>query len=815
MVSQTAGKRFGDYLTVGEAAQFLGVSPWTLRNWDKAGRLTPRRHPKNGYRIYLREELSAVLQMDSRNGQQSNLAAPRIDWSDMGESDHFVQFYESDEFLINSVAGFVGAALRDGGNAIIVATEDHRQGIQKALMAQKLDFAPEQFVVLDAAQTLARFMVNGWPDAQRVRESLGPIVARLTQSGRRLHIFGEMVALLWAGDNRAAAVELEKIWSDMAQGNKFALFCAYPLNGFTLGDDGEPFAEICSCHSRIIPAESYSAVASARERLHSVAVLQQKASSLEAEIAHRKEVEQALVRRERELSDFFENAVEGLHQVGPDGTILWANKAELKLLGYEAHEYIGQPIARFHIDQDVIETMLSKLLRGECLYDQPARLRCKDGSIKHVLIHSNSYFEDGKFIHTRCFTRDITERVQTEIRQRELLEAEHAARMEAERVSRMKDEFLATLSHEVRTPLSAIFGWTQIIKKTPDNLKTVSHGISVIDRNVRVQTRLIEDLLDMSRIISGKVRLDVQQTDLIPVLEAAVEAVRPTAETKGIHIAQVLDPLAGPVNGDANRLQQVVWNLLTNAVKFTPTGGTIELLLERVNSHIQITVSDTGAGIKPEFLPHVFERFRQADSSSTRKFGGLGLGLSIVKQLVELHGGSVRAKSAGEGRGASFTITLPVMAAKLSELQQQPPAADRQLVIDCSAIQLQRLKILVVDDELDARQLIARLLQDRGAQVITATSADEAMELLKTLQPDMLISDIGMPGKDGYQFIREIRAKPQSQGGQISAVALTAFARSEDRTRAMLAGYQAYLSKPVEAEELVVTVASLAGRTGR
>ena len=764
-----SSQNFAEFMTVGEAAEFLGVSSWTLRNWDKSGKLTPLRHPKNGYRIYRHEDLHALLQLE-RGLNGADATTPGVDWSNMSPSDHFVQFYENDEYLVEAATGFVAAAIVAGESAIVIGTREHRISMRQKLVARGLDISADACQWYDAAETLAKFMVDGSPDPRRFVEVVGGIVSQAARGKRRLRAFGEMVAILWSEGNRAGAVRLEELWNELAKVHQFALFCAYPIKGFDKAGDGVALGDVCKCHTRVIPAESYAGLASADERLRAITRLQQKAQSLETEIAHRREVEKALARREQELLDFVENAGEGLHKVAADGTILWANRAELKMLGYQAEEYIGHSITEFHVDADVIEGMLSKLHEGQSLCDCPARLRCKDSSIKYVEVNSNAFFEDGKLVYTRCFTRDVTARREAEKRQRDLLESERAARAEAERVSHMKDEFLATLSHELRTPLNAIFGWSQIVKQSPADVKTVVEGIAVIDRNVRIQTQLIEDLLDMSRIISGKVRLDVQRLELIPVLQAAVESVRPSAQARGIYIKQVLDPLAGPVSGDANRLQQVVWNLLSNAVKFTPKGGKIELLLERVNSHLEITVSDTGQGINPDFLPHVFERFSQADASTTRKHGGLGL--SIVKQLVELHGGSVRVKSGGEGQGASFTVALPLLVAKTLDLSRQHPAVGGDASTDCSAIRLDGVKVLVVDDEPDARQLIARLLRDCEAEVLTAASAAEAIELLKRHHPQVLVSDIGMPETDGFELIRKIRSMQPVEGSQVSAVAL-------------------------------------------
>jgi signal transduction histidine kinase/CheY-like chemotaxis protein len=392
-------------------------------------------------------------------------------------------------------------------------------------------------------------------------------------------------------------------------------------------------------------------------------------------------------------------------------------------------------------------------------------------------------------------------------------EAEKARRL-AEEASRLKDEFLATLSHELRTPLNAILGWTHLLRAAPADPEKQSKGLDVIERNTHAQTQIIEDLLDMSRIISGKIRLDVQKVHLAPVIEAAVESVRPAAEARDIRLQAVLDPIAGVVSGDPNRLQQVAWNLLTNAIKFTPKGGRVQVLLERVNSHVEMSVIDTGKGIAPEFLPHVFDRFRQEDSSSTRSHGGLGLGLAIVKQLVELHGGSVRANSPGEGQGATFAVSLP-----LTPIHPEPtpnegrPRPDSEPVPSNSdRSTLAGLRVLVVDDDPDARELVKEVLSEYGAAVTAADSAGRALQLLAQEPPDELVSDIEMPGEDGYSLIRKLRALSEAAGGRTPAVALTAYARTEDRTRALMAGYHMHVAKPVEPAELVATIASLARR---
>jgi PAS domain S-box-containing protein len=395
----------------------------------------------------------------------------------------------------------------------------------------------------------------------------------------------------------------------------------------------------------------------------------------------------------------------------------------------------------------------------------------------------------------------------------ELAASERAARSEAERIGRLKDDFLATLSHELRTPLNAILGWAQLLQQNLPSPEMLREGLEIVERNARTQNQLISDLLDMSRIISGKVRLDVQLVDLASMITAVIDSLRPSAEMKNLRLHTVLDPLAGPVSGDPNRLQQIIWNLLNNAIKFTPKGGKIEVLLARVNSHLEMTVSDTGQGIKAEFLPHVFDRFRQADASTTREQGGLGLGLAICKQLVELHGGRIYAKSAGEGQGAIFSMILPLAIAR------HAPDDSGRSNIDLGGLGFQEISlagktVLVVDDEADARDLLQRMLVERGARVIVAESADKGLACIPSGKPDVILSDIGMPKKDGYEFILEVRKLPPQMGGKTPAIALTAFARSEDRTRAMMAGYQVHLAKPIEGQELIATVASLTGRTG-
>jgi PAS domain S-box-containing protein len=427
---------------------------------------------------------------------------------------------------------------------------------------------------------------------------------------------------------------------------------------------------------------------------------------------------------------------------------------------------------------------------------------------------------EGRVIGTLTIIEDVTERVareaelqaQLEDRSR-LLSNEKQARSDAERANRLKDEFLATISHELRNPLNAIMGWAHMMrlgKLTPAN---VERAVETIYRNAKSQSQLVADLLDVSRIISGKLRLDVRTVDLLYIVNAAIDSIRPAADAKGIRLQPILDPSVGPISGDADRLQQIVWNLLTNAVKFTPKGGRIQVQLQRVDSHVEIVVTDSGIGISKEFLPHVFDRFRQADASTTRIHGGLGLGLSIVHQLVGLHGGSVSVQSEGENKGATFTISLPFVGVVTNQETEAVEAIHNEERNTLEGLpSLQGLKVLVVDDEPDTRELIREVLKECGSEVITSSSVDEALLALEEHKPDILISDLGMPDEDGYSLISKIRALPAEQGGQIPAAALTAYARTEDRMRVLRSGFQFHLPKPVDSAELVTVVASLAGR---
>ena len=523
----------------------------------------------------------------------------------------------------------------------------------------------------------------------------------------------------------------------------------------------------------------------------------------------------------QKLVSLVENSSDFIAIWSLEGKTLFVNRAGRALIGLDGSDAVGTKSMFDYVSEEdqpeLRERILPSVLkRGG--WEGEFRLRnVKSGVDTPVQMNVFAIALDdersGQPIAIANVSRDITERKRVEEERARFLAREREARREAEAANRMKDEFLTTLSHELRTPLTSILGWAQLLRKGDLDETTTARGLELIERAAILQAKLIEDLLDISRIITGKLRTEVRPVRLAPVIDAAIEVVRPAAEAKDIRLESRLDPLAGAVSGDPDRLQQVVWNLLSNAIKFTPKKGRVEVRLERAGSHARIAVSDTGQGIEPQFLPYVFERFRQADASTTRGHGGLGLGLAIVRQLVELHGGMVHAQSAGAGRGSTFAVELPMSPVGDGERASQGPvpAVAAGLGPGESAA-LEGVRMLVVDDEPDARELLTVVLQRYGAEVTAVASAGEALAALARSPLDVLVSDIGMPGEDGYALIRKVRALDVDQGGGIPAAALTAYAREEDRRRALSAGFQMHVSKPIEPIQLASVVAALAGR---
>ncbi len=509
---------------------------------------------------------------------------------------------------------------------------------------------------------------------------------------------------------------------------------------------------------------------------------------------------------ENRLQELLNRLNVGVFRSTLDGKLLESNPAFLRLLGMNSlsdTQNVSLPAVFLQAEDPSVPNS----------WEEAVQFRRTDGSTIWVLLNK-AFSTIGGESFIEGLVENITLRKQVEEERDQLLTREQQARAEAETANRIKDEFLATLSHELRTPLNPMLGWVQLLRRGRLDAATTARALETIERNVKTQAKLIEDLLDVSRIIAGKLCLDVRVVHLATIVEAAIETVRIAAEAKGIRIEATLDRLLELPSGDPNRLQQVVWNLLSNAVKFTPGEGRIEVRLERAYSRAQILVKDTGIGISAEFLPYVFDRFQQANSSTTRTYGGLGLGLAIVRHLVELHGGTVQAESPGPGQGATFIVQLPIAAVgqQLRSLEQED-STNRDDVAFQSVPTLEGLRVLVVDDEADARELLIIALEQYGAQVTAALSASEALAVLKQLKPDVLVSDIGMPYEDGYVLIRQVRALAPEQGGQTPAVALTAYAREEERAQALASGFQFHVAKPVEPNELARIVANLAGRT--
>jgi PAS domain S-box-containing protein len=495
-----------------------------------------------------------------------------------------------------------------------------------------------------------------------------------------------------------------------------------------------------------------------------------------------------------------------------DGIITSWNKGAEKIFGYKADEVIGKSIVILMPPNRENEEpgILEKLRRGEKIDHYETVRITKDGRLLDISITVSPVKDSkGNIIGASKIARDITEKKKAEREIRQFLEQEQDARREAEEANRIKDEFIATVSHELRTPLTAMLGWVRLLRTGELSPETANNALETIERNVKSQAQLIEDLLDVSRITTGKLRLILQPVDLGSVVKSATDAVRPAASAKNIKLQMILGDEA-PVYGDYERLQQIIWNLLSNAIKFTPKGGKAQIEVNRVDSHIELTVTDTGEGIKAEFLPYIFNRFTQADSSISRPYGGLGLGLSIAKHIAELHGGTVKAFSEGEGKGATFTVILPVMAIK-SEVEkvQLQKSNTANIKISNQNNELSGQKLLVVDDEPDTLVLIKAIFEQYGAEVEIAQSVDLAIEILEKWKPTILVSDISMPGRNGFDLIQYVRARSVEKGGNIPAVALTAFARVEDRVKVLSAGYQMHIPKPVEPTELVSIVTGL------
>jgi PAS domain S-box-containing protein len=503
---------------------------------------------------------------------------------------------------------------------------------------------------------------------------------------------------------------------------------------------------------------------------------------------------------DQDLRELVALARVGLRWVGPDGRILAANQAELDLVGYTAADYVGRHLAEVLVEPGAAADILARVARQEGLASYEARLRTRDGSIRQVLIDGAAHFHEGRFVHSRQATRDISG----------ILERERAARHRAEATSHLKDEFLALLSHELRTPLGAILVWLGLLRQGGFDAPDQERALDIIERSARSLEHIVEDLLHASRIAAGGLMLHPQLIDLRSVVQVAVDTAAGDATLKGLAFSWVHGEAPLWVKGDPGRLQQAFSNLLSNAVKFTPTGGRVEVRLDSVGPQARLRVTDTGEGMTPAFLPLAFERFRQQDTSSTRAHHGLGLGLYVVRHVIGHHGGFVSAESRGPNLGSTFTALLPLATDHPGEAGSSPAP----LSTEPEAPTLRGLTVLLVDDEPDVREALRLILEQNGMLVMTAVSAAEAFDLVERLRPDIVLSDIAMPGEDGLSLIRRIRLLPPGSGGLVPAAAISAYASAADRRNALLAGFQQHLAKPVEPAALLGVIARLARKKG-
>jgi PAS domain S-box-containing protein len=841
--------------------------------------------------------------------------APVARWDDVGPHDHFVQFYEAEADLVDAVGDWIGRALASGGSAIVIATAQHERGIEGKLVERGIDLSAARndgrYVARDARGTLDMLLVEGWPDAHRFASAIEPLVAAASASSR-VAIFGEMVALLWNDGKAGAAVRLEELWNELAAKYPFSLCCAYSMSEMAAGPHAE-MHRVCAAHQRVIPAESYNGLATESERLARICELQQRAAALEREIAHRKASESILAKRERELSDFLEHAPQALHSVAADGTIVWANACELAMVGYRADEYVGRNIADFHVDRVHAEAILRRLASGETLRDEPAQLRAKDGSIRDVLVTSNVRWEEGAFVRTRCFTRDVTAQrraeralresegeagrtrallaaivessddaiigksldgrimswnagaarvfgytadeaigrpitmlIPAELRHEEdhilakLARGERVDHYETQRLTkggaridvsltispvhdeqgrvvaiskvardvterkrleatlrdahRRKDEFIAMLGHELRNPLAPIRNVAEVLRRTSGGNAEAERLCTMLERQVQQMTRLLDDLLDVSRITQGKIRFHRESVDIGAVVQRAVEASRPLVDSRRHKLRVTTPKSVVRVDGDAARLVQLLTNLLNNAAKYTPEGGRIDLRVARRDQVVEIRVCDNGTGIAPDVLPRIFDLFMQADRTQPHSQEGLGIGLTLVRIIAEHHGGSVEVFSAGAGRGSEFVVKLPLGS---SSARPESPVPAPQAPMT-------RKRIVIVDDNRDASQSLATMLRLSGHEVVVAADGPSAIETVRNLRPDLALLDIGLPGMDGYEVARRLR----KEGCTVPLAALTGYGAPEDCERSRAAGFDHHFVKPIDPMALERLIAS-------
>ncbi len=707
------------------------------------------------------------------------------------ESAHLVQFYEADSFLLEALSRLVGDSLVAGDSSVVIATKPHRDGLEEGLRARGLDLealrGQGRFVALDAAETLAAIMVDDFPDQARFHKVIAEVIERAVAKSENHHVyaFGEMVAPLFAAGKGDALVRLEQLWNGLAKTLPFSLCCGYPLNQFSNKPDEPLFLKICSEHSHVVPTESYTELTTPDDRLRSITYLQHKAKIFESEKSGREEAEKSLSLHQKELADFLENAAEGLQQVGPDARIVWANPAQLRLLGYSADEYVGHQLADFYAQRELFDEFWRRIMGREIVYDFPAALKCKDGSTRQVLIHSSGYWEDGKFLYTRCFIRDVTDRVQLEDELRKRID-------QLAEADKRKNEFLAMLGHELRNPLSAV---SNAIVTAHGDASRRDRALDIARRQTGHLARIIDDLLDVTRITKGKIALRKEPVQLGSIVNRAMEELRDLVESRRQHLTVSIPVDAEKINVEADpaRLQQVISNLIHNATKFTPQGGMVDVVLYRKDDKAVLRVCDSGIGISPVMLPRVFDLFTQGDTSPDRTQGGLGIGLTLAKQLVEMHGGRIEARSHGLGKGCEFEITLPLLADRnersATTTNDESPREHAR-----------GRRVLIVEDNVDAAESLTMLLEFLGHDVRVEGNGAAALDALRTTDFQAVLIDIGLPDIDGYEVARRIRMLPGSRTKLL--VALTGYGQEDDKRRALSAGFDQYLVKPVDVERL-------------
>jgi PAS domain S-box-containing protein len=833
------------------------------------------------------------------------------------QPEHVVQFFPDDGTLLESLSAFVSSALADGSAVIAIATREHLEGLLPRLRTRYVGLdaalAEGRYVALDAHDTLQRILVDGRPDAAAFESQVASIIEATSRRHGHVAAFGEMVGVLWRGGAYGAAVELEALWNRLRTRIPFALFCAYPQ--IDLGDHASAaLRNVSLAHTRdATPCAHPTAEARVTARLR------QLSDRLASELEHRRSMERTLAAREHELADLLNNAALGAHTVGPDGVIQWANRYELEMLGYAAEEYIGHSVVEFHADAAEGRRILARLHAGETLRDEPARLRCRDGSVRDVLITSNVQWDEGRFVRTRCFTRDVTEQRNTRLRleqvesratearallaaivassddaivskslqgritswnegaerifgypaaeavgrpitmiippelhdeERHILakltrgeridhfetvrvrkdgcrvdvsltispvrdaegrivgaskiarDVTESKRLEAKlrEADQRKNEFLAMLGHELRNPLASIRNISEVLLRTSRDNGGQHQLCTMLERQVQHMGRLLDDLLDVSRIVQGKIKFERKPIDLADVVRQAVETARPLIDERRHRLDVRIEAAPLPIRGDAARLVQMLGNLLNNAAKYTPPGGEVRVSAQRRDDSIEARVADNGAGIAADRQERIFDLFFQDERTVEQSQNGLGIGLTLVRSIVEHHGGDVAVRSDGVGQGSEFVVTLPLDRSARRTVSNADIDAHGAPAAEAGK------RILIVDDNVDASASLAILLRLKGHDVAVASDGPSALDLVQQSPPDLALLDIGMPGMDGYEIARRLRERGYAK----RLVAVTGYGTPEDRERSRRAGFDHHFVKPIDPAALEQFIAASA-----